>query len=72
MAITQIRQNTKGRASYLRKRSQGMSHKEAMRCLKRRLSDVIYRQLVRDGSTSQGAGPGGTSGGDSGVQRGRL
>lgn len=62
MAITQIRQNTKGRAYYLRKRSQGKSHKEAMRCLKRRLSDVIYRQLVRDASTSQGAGPAGQAG----------
>src|SRR6202008_807528 len=29
---------------YLRKRAEGKSHKEAMRCLKRRLSDVVYRQ----------------------------
>ena len=54
MALTQIRQATPGRAYYLRKRSEGKSRKEAMRCLKRRLSDVIYRQLQRDAATSQG------------------
>lgn len=62
MAISQIRQNTQGRAYYLRKRSQSKSHKEAMRCLKRRLSDVIYRQLVHDASTPIGAGPAGHTG----------
>jgi transposase len=51
MAMTQIRQDTPGRGYYLRKRSAGKSHKEAMRCLKRRLSDVVYRQLVRDATT---------------------
>jgi hypothetical protein len=34
---------------------------EAMRCLRRRLSDVVYRQLVADAQTQQ-AGPGGHSG----------
>ena len=47
-AITQIRHTTPGRAYYQRKRAAGKSHKEALRCLKRRLSDVIYRQLVSD------------------------
>ena len=61
MALTQIRQDTPGRAYYLRKRTEGKSHKEAMRCLKRRLSDVIYRQLRRD-ATRLGADPGGHSG----------
>ena len=49
--MTQIRQDTPGCGYYLRKRSAGKSHKEAMRCLKRRLSDVVYRQLVRDATT---------------------
>ena len=40
---------------------QGKSHKEAMRCLKRRLSDVVYRQLLRD-AARLGAGPGGHPG----------
>ena len=48
MALTQIRQDTAGRTYYLRKRTQGKGRKEAMRCLKRRLSDVVYRQLLRD------------------------
>jgi transposase len=43
MAITQIRHDTPGRAYYRRKRAAGHSHKEAMRCLARRLSDVVYR-----------------------------
>ncbi len=62
MALTQIRQPTPGRAYYLRKRSEGKSRKEAMRCLKRRLSDVIYRQLQRDAASPQGADPAGHTG----------
>ncbi|MCW2526477.1 MAG: putative transposase [Pseudonocardiales bacterium] len=61
MALTQIRQDTTGRSYYLRKRTEGKGHKEAMRCLKRRLSDVIYRQMLNDAARS-GAGPGGHSG----------
>ena len=53
MAITQIRHDSPGRAYYRRKRAAGKSHKEALRCLKRRLSDVVYRQLIRD-ATSRG------------------
>jgi transposase len=61
MAIIQVRQDTPGRAYYLRKRSQGKSHNEALRCLKRRLADLVYRQLIHD-ATTQKAGPGGHSG----------
>jgi hypothetical protein len=32
MALTQVRQDTAGRTYYLRKRTQGKGHKEAMRC----------------------------------------
>jgi transposase len=59
MAITQISRDTPGRAYYLRKRSAGKSHREALRCLKRHLSDAVYRQLVRDTATLEGAGPAG-------------
>ncbi|WP_433296181.1 transposase [Pseudonocardia sp. CA-142604] len=59
MATTQIRHDTPGRACYRRKRAAGKSHKEALRCLKRRLSDVVYRTLVRD---ARAAGPGGHPG----------
>jgi transposase len=61
MAITQVRQNTPGRAYYLRKRSEGKSHNEAMRCLKRRLSDLVYRRLIHDAAKRK-ADPGGHSG----------
>ena len=47
MAITQIRRDTAGRAYYLRKRTTRKNHNEAMRCLKRRLSDTLYRQLLK-------------------------
>ena len=61
MALTQIRLDTPGRTYYLRKRTDGKGHKEAMRCLKRRLSDVVYRQL-RQRRRQTEAGPGGHSG----------
>jgi transposase len=61
MAITQVRQDTPGRAYYLSKRSKGKSHNEAMRCLKRRLSDLVYRRLIRDAANRK-ADPGGHSG----------
>ena len=62
MAMTQIRQATPSRAYYLRKRSEGKSRNEAMRCVKRRLSDVIYRQLLRDATKATAVSPGGHSG----------
>ena len=45
-AVTQLRLDTEGRAYYRRKRADGKKAMEAMRCLKRRISDAIYRQLV--------------------------
>ena len=65
-AVTQIRFNTEGRAYYRRKRAEGKKPMEAMRCLKRRISDGIYRQLIADqkrpGAAKRGAGPGGHCG----------
>lgn len=52
MAITQIRRPTQGQAYYQRKRAEGKRHKEALRCLKRRLCDVVYRTMSRDTDTS--------------------
>lgn len=72
MAITQIQRESAGRNYYRAKRAAGKSHKEALRCLKRRLSDVVYRQLLRDARQPVGTGPGWTPGGDSVLQRGRL
>jgi transposase len=47
-AVTQVRNDTPGRAYYLRKQAEGHRRKEAMRALKRRISDAVYRQLVVD------------------------
>ncbi len=53
MAITQLRYtNTEGRRFYERKLTEGKTSKEAIRALKRRLSDVVYRHLVTDQQTS--------------------
>jgi transposase len=48
MAIVQIRHPTAGQAYYRRKRAEGKSPKEALRCLKRRLSDAVFRHLAAD------------------------
>jgi len=61
MAIVQIRHDTEGRAYYRRKLAAGKTPMEALRCLRRRLSDVVFRQLVAD-TTNRTAGPGGHSG----------
>jgi hypothetical protein len=37
-----------GQAYYRRRRAEGKSSKEALRCLKRRLSDAVYRCLLAD------------------------
>jgi transposase len=52
MAMAQIKRTTPGRDYYQRKRAAGKTHKEAMRCLKRRLADVVYRTMIHDTDTS--------------------
>jgi transposase len=47
-ALTQIAQHHPGRVYYARKLAEGKTKKEALRALKRRISDVIYRQLLAD------------------------
>jgi transposase len=47
-AVTQVRNDTPGRAYYLRKQAEGKSRKEAMRALKRRISDAVYQRLITD------------------------
>jgi hypothetical protein len=43
IAISDIGAGTGARASYERKRAEGKTSREALRCLRRRLSDVVYR-----------------------------
>jgi transposase len=61
--IVQLRNDTAGRAYYRRKRAAGKTSMEAMRCLRRRLSDAVYRRLAADAWPSAGdTGPGGHPG----------
>ncbi|MEH0844883.1 IS110 family transposase [Micromonospora sp. CPCC 205711] len=61
MATVQLRNPTEGRAYFDRKKAAGKTSMEAMRALKRRLSDIIYRRMVND-AVSTAAGPGGQRG----------
>jgi transposase len=57
MAV-QLRNHTEGRACYDRKVAAGKTPMEAMRALKRRLSDIVYRQMITDARAAV-TGPGG-------------
>src|SRR5262245_1784655 len=48
IAVTQIRHDTPGRVYYDRKLAEGKTKKEALRALKRRISDAVWRQLQID------------------------
>lgn len=65
MATVQLRNPTEGRAYHDRKKAAGKTSMEAMRCLKRRLSDLVYRQMVNDFIATAKTGPGGHPGNDS-------
>jgi transposase len=47
-AVTQLRNDTEGRTYYDRKIAEGKSSKEAIRALKRQISDRVYARLVAD------------------------
>jgi hypothetical protein len=69
-AVTQIRhRHSDGRACYDRKLAEGKTPREALRCLKRRVSDAIYARLQADTrratAFARTAGPGGQPGNDS-------
>jgi transposase len=48
IAVTQVRHDTPGRVYYQRKLAEGKTKKEALRALKRRISDAVWRQLQVD------------------------
>ena len=62
MATVQLRNATEGRAYYDRKKAAGKTSMEAIRCVKRRLSDNVYRPLLADAIRPSGTGPGGHAG----------
>jgi transposase len=62
MARVQIRNPSQGRDYYERKKADGKTPMEAMRCVKRRLSDIVYQQMLNDTLGQTRTGPGGHRG----------
>jgi len=61
-AITQVRQpHSEGRAYYDKKLAEGKTHREALRALKRQISDAVFTRLRADAQRVQAQvrGPGG-------------
>jgi transposase len=48
VAVCQARSDARGGPYYRKKIAEGKSHKEALRCLKRRVSDAVFKSLVTD------------------------
>jgi transposase len=48
IAICQARSDARGGAYYRKKIAEGKSRKEALRCLKRRISDTVFKSLMAD------------------------
>jgi transposase len=69
MARVQLRTPTPGRDYYDRKKADGKAPMEAMRCVKRRLSDIVFHTMLNDAVRTTKAmsrtGPGGQRGNDS-------
>ena len=62
-AITQLRhKHSEGRACYDKKVAEGKTRKEALRSLKRKVSDAIFARLQADARQAREKGPGGQPG----------
>jgi transposase len=48
VAVCQARSDGRGGAYYRKKMAEGKSRKEALRCLKRRVSDAVFKSLMTD------------------------
>ena len=48
VAVCQARSGARGGTYYRKKIAEGKSRKEALRCLKRRISDAVFASLVAD------------------------
>ena len=48
IAVTQIRLDGLGKTYYEKKKAEGMSTPEALRCLKRRLARIVFNHLMTD------------------------
>ena len=52
IAVTQIRMDGLGKTYYEKKKAEGMSTPEALRCLKRRLARIVYNHLITEQTAS--------------------
>ena len=52
VAVCQARSDAQGGSYYRKKIDEGNSHKEALRCLKRRVSGAVFRSLLADSKAS--------------------
>jgi transposase len=59
MAVVQLRNQTAGRTCFDTQKAAGETSMEAMRALKRRLSNVVYARMLADQKRREAAGPGG-------------
>ena len=48
VALCQARSDVRGRAYYSKKIAEGKTRKEALRCLKRRISDAVFKSFMAD------------------------
>jgi transposase len=48
VATCQARSDARGGGYYRKKLAEGKSRKEALRCLKRRISDAVFKSLMAD------------------------
>ncbi|MFF1611954.1 IS110 family transposase [Amycolatopsis sp. NPDC058278] len=62
MGVVQLRNPTAGRVYFDGKKAAGKTSMEAMRALKRRLSNVVYARMLADQTRREAAGSGGHSG----------
>ncbi len=53
IAVTQIRLDGLGKTYYEKKKAEGMSNPEALRCLKRRLARIVFNHLTTDQATAR-------------------
>jgi transposase len=51
VAIYQARSDARGGVYYRKKIAEGKSRKEALRCLKRRISGAVFKNLMADSQT---------------------
>jgi transposase len=51
VAVCQARSDARGGTYYRKKIAEGKSRKEVLRCLKRRISDAVFKSLMADSRT---------------------